>query len=424
MDIRRYMLAVALSMAPFAAAQQQQTQQQQQRSIQPIDRQVNAGVMAYPQQMSPEAIIQTQPIPANILVSPRLPALDPAEIKTTAPHQQVSAWTLQPTPSLATPGLSTTSPPPLKKLPPPASRWTLAPAVDPIDTGFSTTLPQALSKLPPPASAWTLGPGLNATERDLATASLSTSSKLPLPAGAEKLAQSARYQNASSSMISGSAMAAAGRSASASMDPGAAMPQSAPATVNGWTYTGPVQNQASLPSIDGLAPGRVGPGTTGAALSPDPSDPRSLLRNHGRLPDAGLLDSGSSLAATEMANSPVLYGRHFERMDTLQGLTSPFASPVSAMRVGPRVSPASYSSLRSRVATMRKSELPPEMLHNPEVQRALRLAASHGQRDQKGSDCKLGRQCATQAAKNKSGSRISRRSQGNIRARLESTLGN
>lgn len=425
MHIRRYILVLALALVPIAQAQQQ-TQQQQQRSIQPIDRQVNPAIVALPQQMSPEAVTQTQPIPANILVSPPLPAVDPAQIKPAAPHQEVSAWTLEPTPSLVTAGFSTTSPPSLKKLPPSASTWTLAPAVNPGNRGFSTTLPQALSNLPPPASAWTLGPELNAAERDLAAASMSASGNLPLPASAGKLAQSAMYQNASTSMIPGSTMAAAGRTVLTSMNPGSAMAQVTPATLNGWTYSNPAANRASLSAIDGSNLGRLGPGTMGTALPHDLSDPRSLLQSYSRPQDAGLFDSGSSLTTTQMADSQILYGRHFERMDTLQGLRSPFASPLSAMGLGPRVSSAGYGSLRSRIATMRKSELPSELLHDPEVRRALRMASSHGQRDQKSSYCKLRSQCATLEGKsrNRSSSSISRTPQSSMRLRLESTLGN
>ena len=167
----------------------------------------------------------------------------------------------------------------------------------------------------------------------------------------------------------------------------------------------------------------------GSALQSDPSDPRSLMQSYGRLPDPGLFDSGSSLASTQMADSPILYGRHFERMDSLQGPTPPFASPVSAIRLGPGISTANYRSLRSRISTMRKSELselPPEVLHSPEVRRALRMASAGGQRGQRSPSCKLRAQCATLAAKSgsKIGSRISRASKSSTRLSLESALGN
>ena len=442
MNIRRYMLVLALSVAQFAAAQQP-TQQQQQRSVQPIDRQVNAGVVANPQQISPQTMIQIQQVPANILVAPRMPDVDSTQIKPAGTHQEVSTWTLEPTPTLAAAGLSTTSPPPLKKLPPPASTWTLAPTVNPGDHGFSTTLPQSLSSFPPLASAWTLGPGVNATERELATASMAAASHQPPSGVGNPLStQSATYQNASRAMISGSRAVPGSQIGSTSIGTGTAAPQTSPTTGSAYynstysnraysssVYPNSVSNETPGPVIGGLNSSWPGPATMGSALQSDPSEPHSLVQSYGRLPDPGLSDPGNSLTSTQMADSPILYGRHFERMDTLQGLTSPFASPVSAMHLGPEISTANYSSLRSRISTMRKSELselPPELLHSPEVRRALRTASAGGQRGQRSPSCKLRAQCATLAAKSgsKSGSRISRASRSSIRLRLESALGN
>ncbi len=130
MTAHRYILVLALALSQIAGAQQQDK-----RAVEPIDRQVNAGVLAQPQQMLPDAVAHTQPIPADILEPPQLAPLDPARAKSGAANQT-------------------------------ASRWTLAPGANLKDRGFSTTSPPALSQLPPPASAWTLGPASKAMEQN------------------------------------------------------------------------------------------------------------------------------------------------------------------------------------------------------------------------------------------------------------------
>jgi hypothetical protein len=113
----------------------QQPQPQQKRAVEPIDRQVNADVRAQPQEMLPEVVSHTQPIPADILEPPQLAPPDLARAKSGAANQT-------------------------------ASRWTLGPGANPKDRGFSATSPPALNQLPPPASAWTLGPALKAMEQN------------------------------------------------------------------------------------------------------------------------------------------------------------------------------------------------------------------------------------------------------------------
>src|SRR5271167_4558692 len=130
MHIRHYIFILALSVSQLASAQQQQK-----RTVEPIDRQVNADVLAQPQEMLPEVVAHTQPIPADILEPPQMAPLDPARAKSAAANQT-------------------------------ASRWTLGPGANPKDRGFSTASPPALSQLPPPASSWTLGPALKAMEQN------------------------------------------------------------------------------------------------------------------------------------------------------------------------------------------------------------------------------------------------------------------
>ena len=395
MNIRRYILALVLSLTQFATAQQQ-TEQQKQRVIQPVDRQVNADLAAYPQAMPPEGVTQTQPIPADILVSPQPPVLDPAQVKSGAPHREASTWSLQPTPSPTMAGFSAASPSALKKLPPPASAWTLGPTVNPSDRGFSTPLPQALGKFQPGASAWTLGPGLNATERDLATASMSESKKLPLPTDAGNLATAQKFihQDAASGMIPASAMAGVGR-------------------------------DASMSDL-----GRRARGMTSAVLS-NPYGTRSQFERGMRPDTAGLFDSETLPGSTQSADSTIFSGRHFEHTDTLQGLTSqgltsPFASSISGTRQRLEASSASYNHLRHfRVAVGRKSELPPELLDSPEARRALRMASSRRHQGEKSSSCKLRSQCSTLASRsrNKTSYHSSQEFRSSMRLRLESTLG-
>ncbi len=373
MSIRHYTFILVLSMSQLAGAQQQQ-QQQQQRSIQPIDRQVNADVVAQPQEMLPQVAAHTQPIPADILEPPRLPPLDPVRSKSGTANQTASRWTLAPGANPKDRGFSATSPPALSQLPPPASVWTLGPTSNSMNHGLSTTSPPALGQIPPPASAWTLGPSLKAME-----------------------------QNASAS----------------------ATTQAAPTAVNGWMRPKSVPDKTSLALVPGQALDQMGSGTFDTAFRPDLSGTRSLFQTDDSRP--GLADSAAAggetgLAATEAANGAILYGKHFEPTRPFRGLESPFTSPMSATGQARQLTPSRYSSLHS--ATVRESELPSELQHRPEVRRALRIASSHGQHDEKGSYCKLRPQCATQAARNKSTSRISRRSQASMRLRLESTLGN
>ena len=344
MNIRHYIFILALSVSQLASAQQQQK-----RAVEPIDRQVNADVLAQPQEMLPEVVAHTQPIPADILEPPQMAPLDPARAKSAAANQT-------------------------------ASRWTLAPGANPKDRSLSTTSPPALSQLPPPASAWTLGASLKAMEQNT----------------------------------------------SASTNPAPAMTQAPPSAVSGWMPPKSVPDKTSLPLTPGQAPDRLGSGSIYTAFRPDLSETRSLFQrddSRRRPDDSGAAGTETGLAATETANSAILYGKHFEPMQPVRGLESPFASPMSATRQTRQLSTGGYSSLHSR-ATVRESEVPAQLRHRPEVRRVLRMASSHGQRDQKSSYCKLRPQCATQAAKSKSGSRISRRSQSSMRLRLESTLGN
>lgn len=351
MNIRHYTFILALSISQLVWAQQQQK-----GAVQPIDRQVNADVLAQPPQMLPEVVTHTQPIPADILEPPQLAPLDPARAKSVAANQT-------------------------------ASRWTLAPGANPKDRGFSTTSPPALSQLPPPASSWTLGPALKAMEQS------TSASKNPAPAGT---------------------------------NPASAMTQAAPTAVSSSTRPKSVPDKTSLPLIPGQnALDRLGSGTIATAFRPDFSETRSLFQrddSRRRPDDSGAV--GAETAATDTASSAILHGKHFEPMQPIHGLESPFASSMSVTRQAGQLSPSGYSSLHSRAATARQSELPAQLRHRPEVRRALRMASSHGQRDQKSSYCKLRPQCATQAAKNKSSSRISRGSQASMRLRLESTLGN
>lgn len=335
MNIRHYTVILALSLSQLAWAQQQEK-----RAVESIDRQVNADVLAHPQQMSPDVVTHTQPIPANVLEPPQLAPHEPARSKSGAAIQT-------------------------------ASRWTLGPGANPKDRGFSTTSPPALSQPPPPASAWTLGPALKAMEQNK----------------------------------------------SAGTNPAPAMTQPAPTAASGWMHPKSVPDKTSLPLTPGQTPDRLGSGTIDIAFRPGLSETRSLFQRDGsrRRPDDSAAASAET-AATD-TSSAILHGKHFESMQPVRGLESPFASPISATRQARQFSTSGYSSLHSR-ATVRESELPAQLRHRPEVRRALRMASSHGRRDEKSSYCKLRPQCATQAAKNKSSSRISRRS------RVESTLGN
>ena len=374
MNIRHYTFILALSMSQLVWAQQQK------RAVEPIDRQVNADVLAQPQQMLPDVVTHTQPISADILEPPQLAPLEPARSKSAAANQTASRWTLAPGANPKDRGFSTTSPPALSQLPPPASSWTLGPALNPMDRGLSTTSPPALNQLPPPASSWTLGPSLKAMEQNT----------------------------------------------SASINPAPAMTQVAPTAASGWMHPKNVPDKTSLPLAPGQAPDRLGSGTIGTASRPDLSGTRSLFQtdNSRRRPDdPGAVGAETGLAATETANSAILYGKHFEPTQPVRGLESPFASPMSATRQTRQLSPNGYVSLHSHSVTLRESAVPAQLRHRPEVRRALRMASSHGQRDGKSSYCKLRPQCATQA-KSKSSSRVSRRSQSNTRLRLESALGN
>jgi len=345
MTAHRYILVLALALSQLAWAQQQQK-----RAVEPIDRQVNADVLAQPQQMLPDVVTHTQPIPADILEPPQMAPFDPARAKSVAANQT-------------------------------ASRWTLAPGANPKDRGFSTTSPPALNQLPPPASAWTLGPALKATEQNT----------------------------------------------SAGINPASAMTQPAPTAVSGLMRPKSVADKTSLPLIPGQAPDRPGSGTIATAFQPDLSGTRSLFQTDNsrlRPDDSGAVGAGTGLAATVSANSAILYGKHFEPTQPVRGLESPFASPMSATRQARQLSPNGLASLHSHAATVRESELPAQLRHHPEVQRALRSSLSSGQRGEKHTHCNLRQQCSTPAAKSKSSSRISRRSQSSMRLRLESTLGN
>jgi len=338
MTAHRYILVLALALSQLAWAQQQQK-----RAVEPIDRQVNADVLAQPQQMLPDVVTHTQPIPADILEPPQMAPFDPARAKSVAANQT-------------------------------ASRWTLAPGANPKDRGLSTSSPLAVSQLPPPASSWTLGPALKAMEQN----------------------------------------------PSAGINPARAMTQAAPTAVSAWMRPKNVPDKTSLPLTPGQAPDRLGYGTIDTAFQPDLSETRSLFQrddSRRRPDDSGAVGAETGLAATVTANSAILYGKHFEPTQAIRGLESPFHSPMSATRQTRQLSANGYASLHSHAATVRESELPAQLRHRPEVRRALRVASSHGQRDQKSSYCKLRPQCATQA-KNKSSSRISRRS------RFESALGN
>jgi hypothetical protein len=91
MDIRHYTLILALSISHIAGAQQQEK-----RAVEPVDRQVNADVLAYPQETSPEAVILTQPIPANILNPAQVSHLGADRAKPSSAQQKASTWTLGP----------------------------------------------------------------------------------------------------------------------------------------------------------------------------------------------------------------------------------------------------------------------------------------------------------------------------------------
>jgi len=371
MDSRRYILVLALLISQLAAAQQQQPQ----RSIQPIDRQVNADVLASPQEMLPEVVTHTQPVPADILEPPQLATPDPTRSKSDTANQTVSRWALAPMANPKNRGFSATSPPALSQLPPPASAWTLGLASNSTNHGLSTTSPPALGQLPRPASAWTLGPSLKAME-----------------------------QNASAS----------------------AATQAAPTAVSGWMRPKGVPDKTSLALVPGPALDRMGSGTFDTAFRPDLSETRLFQKDDSRpgLDDSAAVGAETGLAATEATNGAILYGKHFEPTRAFLGLESPFTSPMSAARQERQLFPNRYASLHSHAATARESELPSQLRRRPEVRRALRMASSRGQHDEKGSYCKLRPQCATQAAKNKSSSHISRRSQSSMRLRLESALGN
>ena len=371
MNIRHYTVILALSVSQIAWAQQPEK-----RAVQPIDRQVNADVLAQPQEMLPEVVTHTQPIPADILEPPQLAPLDPARSKSGAANQTASRWTLALGASPKDRGFSTASPPALSQLPPPASAWTLGESLNPMDRGLSTTSPPALSQLPPPASSWTLGPSLKAMEQN----------------------------------------------ASASTNPASAMTQAPPTAVSSSSRPKSVPDKTSFPLIPGH-----GSRTIDTAFQPDLSENRGLFQkddSRRRPDDSGAVGAETGLAATETANNAILYGKHFEPTQPIRGLESPFASPMSATRQAGQLSPNGYSNLHSHATMARESELPAQLRHRPEVRRDIRLASSHSQRDHKNSYCKLRPQCATQAAKSKSGSRISRRSESNTRLRLESALGN
>jgi len=345
MTAHRYLLLLALSISQLAWAQQQQK-----RTVEAIDRQVNADVLAQPQETLPDVVAHTQPLPANILEPPQLAPLEPTRSKSGTANQT-------------------------------ASRWTLGPGANPKDRGFATTSALALSQLPPPASAWTLGPSLKAMEQNT----------------------------------------------SAGTNPAPATTQVAPTAVSGWMHPKSVPDKTSLPLIPGQALDRLGSGTIDTAFRPNSSETRSLFQRDSsrwRSDDSGAAGAEAGLAATVSANSAILYGKHFEPTQAVRGLESPFASQMSATRQAGQLSSNGHAGLPSHAATARQSVLPAQLRHRPEVRRALRTASSHGQRDQKSSYCKLRPQCATQAAKNKSSSRMSLRSQSNIRLRLESALGN